>query len=208
MAFTIERSVYDAETARYQGTSDVTMGVGTTLRVYNDYVRIMSDESALATCATYLDLTDNKIKHCDWVKDAKVDATAEIKAKVREILYEAELTLAIEDAAREAQKIVKGSIVKVVSGRTGKGIKGLVAVSIQRAYGMGYRAPIEDKLAIATSEVMIDVPGRDGKVYKNYRDVVWVWARNCQRVDVAPVDVESVKERAADRADRSMKKFA
>jgi hypothetical protein len=155
-----------------------------------------------------LDLTDNKIKTCIWVKDAKVDATAEVKAKVREIMYEAELTLAIEDAAREAQKIVKGSVVKVVSGRTGKGTEGLVAVSIIRPYGMGYRASMEDKIAIATSEVMIDVPGRDGKVYKNYRDVVWVWARNCRRVDVQAIDIESVKERANDRADRSMKKFA
>jgi hypothetical protein len=56
------------------------------------------------------------------------------------------------------------------------------------SYGMGYRASVEKKLAIATSDVKIKKPLRSGKIAEVYQDVVWVWARNVQRVDIAEIN--------------------
>jgi hypothetical protein len=70
---------------------------------------------------------------------------------------------------------------------------------------MGYRSTVEDKLGIATSEVKIKVPAANGRVYDNYRDVVWVWARNCELVEVPEIDLESVKERARNAAQYEVK---
>jgi acyl-CoA hydrolase len=55
-------------------------------------------------------------------------------------------------------------------------------------YGMGYRASSEYKLAIATSDVKVKKPLRSGKVVEVYQDVVWVWQRNCERIDVAEIN--------------------
>ena len=83
----------------------------------------------------------------------------------------------------------------MVSGRQNQGIQGKVAVIIERAYGMGYRSSLENKLGIATSEVTVDK--RVGnKVYKNYRDIVWAWARNCELAVVPGIDRETVRNRA------------
>jgi hypothetical protein len=65
---------------------------------------------------------------------------------------------------------------------------------------MGYRSTVEDKLGIATSEVKVKVPGRNGQVYDSYRDIVWVWARNCELVEVPAIDLESVRKVAEDEA--------
>ena len=106
------------------------------------------------------------------------------------------MELYTERAQNEARTMVKGSVVKVVSGRTAKGVEGPVVVVIQRPYGMGYRANMENKFAIATSDVMVDFAAKNGKVYKNHRDVVWVWARNCELVNIPEIDMADVEARA------------
>ena len=60
---------------------------------------------------------------------------------------------------------------------------------------MGYRSSLECKLGIATSEVMVDK--RVGnKVYKNYRDIVWAWARNCELTAVPSIDEAAIRNHA------------
>lgn len=206
MAFTVDRSTYDYATGKYV-TETLTEGVGVTLRVYRDTVRVMSDEWTECIAAEYWNEEKGRVYSVPFVKDAKVDATPEVMAKVREYFYKSNLEEVTADAEKEVRRITKGSKVKVTSGRTGKGTEGIVAVIIERPYGMGYRSSLEKKIAIPTSDVMIDVPARNGKVYKNYRDVVWVWARNCELVEVPAIDLESVKECAEEKVSSIMRRF-
>ena len=80
-----------------------------------------------------------------------------------------------------------------------------MVASITRPYGMGYRAPLRDKLGIATSDEKIKVAAKNGKVYENYKDVVWVWAQNCELLSVPEVDLSQVKERAENATESRLK---
>lgn len=204
MAFTVESSTYNYETHRYDKTK-VTKGQGTTLRKYYRDVQIMSDVWESALHVSYFDTESQSIKTDFWVKDVTIDATEEVKVLARESLrksFEEVIRLRMED---EARVIVKESRVKVTSGRTGKGTVGKVVAIIERPYGMGYRSSLENKLGIATSDVMVDVPARNGKVYKNYRDVVWVWARNCDLIEVPKVDMDDLRQLVESELDRSLR---
>lgn len=187
----------------YKTTS--TFAVGCTLRVWYAYVRVMSDDWESAIHAEYWDEATASVKTDCWLDmGTTVDATPEIVAKAEAWLYAKTYERAFQKRKdyeeQEARKIVKDARVRVVSGRTAKGLEGRVAVVIQRSYGMGYRATVENKLGIAKSEVKVKVPGPNGRVYENYRDIEWVWARNCERLDIPVVDLESVKEVARNEA--------
>lgn len=133
----------------------------------------------------------------------EVDASEEIKAKYLnwQINLEYQRLLAAEESYNN--ELQKGVIAKVVKGRNAKDTIGKVVVIMDASYGMGWRASIEKKLAIATSDVKVKKALRNGKVADVYRDVVWVWARNCQRVDVPQVDKDAVLQRAKERVVRS-----
>jgi hypothetical protein len=182
-----------------------TFAVGTTLKVDYKTYQVMSDIWEQGLYAEYWDEASQSVKTADWINSGSiVDATPDVVAKaeawVYSKAYDRSLEKLIMSEAKEAQRIVKECRVKVVAGRTSKGVEGKVAVVLQRAYGMGYRSTVEDKLAIATSDVKVKVAAANGKVYDNYRDVVWVWARNCERLDVPAIDLESIKEAAKNEA--------
>jgi hypothetical protein len=181
-----------------------TFAVGTTLEVGYEIMQVMSDIWEQALCATYWNEEKQCVERAIWIHNGEVDATPEVIAKAKAYIYTKTYDRAFRNAKAEAEMearyIVKGSKVKVVSGRTAKGLEGPVVVVIQRAYGMGYRASMENKVAIAKSEVKVKVPASNGKVYENYRDLEWVWARNCELVEVPAIDLESVKERAENEA--------
>lgn len=181
---------------------------GTTFYVGCGSVRIMSDVWGTEYYALYWDEENQTVKqaHLDtyeWSRSDKgyglatatVDATAEVWKKVEQYYIDQYFQEYESKALREARQIVKDSIVKVVSGRYSKGATGKVAVILERAYGMGYRSTIERKLGIATSEVMVDKIV-NGKVYRNYRDIVWAWARNCDLAVVPDIDRETVRNHA------------
>ena len=203
MAIVLDVQKYEDNVSTQQ-----TFAVGATLRVYNDYIRVMSDEWALATMATYWDDVAGKIKTATWCKaGTKVDATPEVLEKVEKFLYENALQEAIEKAKDEALVIGKGDTVKVVKGRQGKGVTGKVVVQIQRAYGMGWKSEMRTKVGIATSEEKIMVPAANGKVYENYKDITWAWVMNCELVEVPEIDMESVKERAQNACESKLLAF-
>ena len=203
MAIVLDVQKYEDNVSTQQ-----TFAVGATLRVYNDYIRVMSDEWALATMATYWDDVAGKIKTATWCKaGTKVDATPEVLEKVEKFLYENALQEAIEKAKGEALVIGKGDTVKVVKGRQGKGVTGKVVVQIQRAYGMGWKSEMRTKVGIATSEEKIMVPAANGKVYENYKDITWAWVMNCELVEVPEIDMESVKERAQNACESKLLAF-
>lgn len=181
---------------------------GATIYVGYQDTRIMSDVWGTEYYALYWDEDSKSVKHVhldtfEWgrAKDgygqasATVDAAEEVWRKVEQYYTDQFFRQYENEALKLTQRIVKDSIVKVVSGRQNKGTQGKVAVMIERPYGMGYRSSLEYKLGIATSEVTVDKQVGN-KVYKNYRDIVWAWARNCQLVVTPAIDQEAVRNHA------------
>ena len=198
MAITFEKGTYTAE-SKYV-TETVTIAEGATLKVWRDSIQVMSDVWEMGTLATYWDEALGRIQTIQWVKTAAVDATPEVLAKVKSYLYQLELERALAQAKKEAARIVKGSKVKVVKGRQGKGTVGKVVVAIERPYQMGWKSSMATKLGIATSDEKVEVAAANGRVYENYKDVTWSWAMNCELVEVPEIDLQSAQESARVKA--------
>lgn len=133
-----------------------------------------------------------------------VDATDEIREKYNQWQINLEFQRRVGIAESEALQIQKGCIAKVVKGKNGKGTVGKVVVQMQARYGMGWRASVENKLGIATSDVTFKKALPNGKVVDAHRDMVWVWQRNCERVDVAKIDKDAILEQVKAEAARSV----
>lgn len=168
--------------------------------------QIMSDIWDTEYYAEYWDENTQSVKevglYCanesgEWERKsyATVDATPEVWEKVEKYYFERELASLKRNAEKEAQRIIKGSEVKVTGGRQNKGAEGVVVVVLERPYGMGYRSVMMEKYGIATSDVMIDRVV-NGRVYKNHKDMVWAWSRNCELTAVPPIDLEPLVKQA------------
>lgn len=206
MSFTVETSKWNDETQKFDRFVE-TRGIGTTLRTWRGTVQVMSDIWEETTFATYWDEASMSLRTDSEVKNVTLDATDEILQKAYEFIYMKRLDRARVDAEEEAKKVRLGSMVEVIGGRKDKGARGKVVVEIMRPYGMGYRSFMAKKVAIATSDVTVKVTARNGKVYENYRDVVWVWARNIVLTETPEIDLETVQESARDLADREFKQY-
>lgn len=172
----------------------------------NQSYRIMSDVWGTADFALVWDDSSNAPKQIlvnvydmnpsGWHPVAIVpDATEEVKAKYLNWLEEREFETMLNQEQIRIREIEKGCIAKVVKGKSGKGTIGKVVVSMDAAYGMGWRARQMKKYAIATSDVQIDKPLRNGKTMKVFRDVVWAWACNVERVDIAEINLDALRKR-------------
>lgn len=133
-----------------------------------------------------------------------VDATDEIREKYKQWMINLEFNRLLDLEQNRVRQIEKGAIAKVVKGKNGKGTVGPVVVMMDATYGMGWRSSVEKKLAIATSDVKVKKALRSGKVAEVYQDVVWVWARNCQRVDIAEINQHELWLEAEKRVVRSI----
>lgn len=194
MAFTYKKGYYTPDSKWSEDI--VTDGVGATLRVYRESVQVMSDVWEMATVADYWDPAEGKVRKAYWVIEGSVDATPDVIAEVKKYCYSRAFDKVYFQARDEAETVKKGSTVKVTSGRSGKGLVGTVVVEILRPYKMGWRSVMLPKLGIATSDVKVKVAASNGKVYENYRDITWVWRRNCELVNVPEINIQEVKERA------------
>ena len=184
-----------------QGVASVeTFGVGSTVRVWRGDIQVMSDVWERTTYASYWDNDLEALQTLCWIDSAEVDATPEVLEKVKAKLYAQALDKALEDAKAKVLEIEDGSMVEVKKGRQSKGVVGKVVVKIVRPYRMGYRSTAMTKLGIATSEAKVKVAGRNGKIYENYKDVVWAWVCNCELLQVPDIDMEEVKDRAQTQA--------
>ena len=189
---------------------------GAVLKVeYDRSYRIMSDVWGSADWATVWDETTASPKKIlvnvydmqgpDWKPiQITVDATDEIREKYNLWQINLEFQRRVGIAESEALRIEKGCIAKVVKGKNGKGTVGKVVVQMQASYGMGWRASVENKLGIATSDVTFKKALPNGKVVDAHRDMVWVWQRNCERVDVAQIDKDAILEQVKAEAARSV----
>lgn len=183
---------------------------GCVIKVGSRSAQIMSDVWDSEIYAEYWDEKSQSIKHAflyyayesrEWERksNAEVDATPEVWAQVEEFLFKQAYQELERNALSDAKRIGKGSQVKVTGGRFNKGAEGKVIVVMEKYYGMGYRGTLENKLGIATSDVMVDKVVR-GKVYKNHKDMVWAWARNCELTVVPDIDTGKITEYARSRA--------
>lgn len=206
MAISYIAETFNTETRKYDREVK-TIAVGATLDKWQGSVQVMFDEWAPATFASYWDEADQRIKQVSQVNNVTIDATPEVMAKVKNFLYAQAYAEALTEAEIEAGRIDKGSVVKVARGRASKGVQGKVVVAIQRPYQTGYRSNMELKLGIATSDVKIKVPAANGRVYENYRDVVWAWARNVDLIEVPEVNLEEVRERAQSITETNFKPY-
>ena len=189
---------------------------GVTLKVEHDRnYRIMSEVWGSADWAIVWDEATSSPKHVlvnvydmngpDWKPiQIMVDATDKIREKYKQWKINLEFKDLLEKAEDAAMRIEKNCIAKVVRGKSGKGTIGKVVVKMDATYGMGFRSSVEPKLAIATSDVKVKKALRSGKVAEVYQDVVWVWARNCQRVDVVQIDKEALLQQAQERVVRTL----
>lgn len=179
-------------------------------------VRIMSDVWGGADEALVWDKATKSpklvtIRTCDYEWDTKshaeVDATKAVKAAYRKYLIKQEYNDILGAEQARVNRIEKGCMVKVTRGRkVPKGTVGKVIVMLERMYGFGYMARPATKLGIATSDVMVDQIGKNGKVYKGHKDMVWVWAFNCDRTDVADIDEDEVMQMATEKIDDKLER--
>lgn len=132
----------------------------------------------------------------------EVDATAEVQQAYLDYRTELMYNSLLQNEKDRVEAVEKGAIAKVVKGKSGKGTIGKVVVAMNAIYGMGWRGREMKKFAIATSDIQIDKPLRNGKTMKVYRDVVWVWACNVVRVDIAPIDKDALLAEARKRVVR------
>lgn len=188
----------------------VTIGAGTTLFIRTDSEQIMSDIWEMVTKAFYWDPVANAIRE-QWLDDEStkvvVDADLDtVLPAIEKAEYNRFLAREIETAKDEAENpAVRDRMVRVVGGRDKKvkGLIGKVVVVKDMQYNMGYRSSVQPKLGIALDDEKIDVV-RNGKTYSNYRNMIWVWAHNCEVVNPAP-DAEYAVKCALSRTESYMK---
>jgi hypothetical protein len=186
------------------------VGVGTTMYTGEESVRVMSDIWEYQYFAYFW---NRETKHMDkraisWEYQSaedKVEYTIDadyetIFAEMYDAYYDAEYRKCIIDLEKVASKVaVKGTVVKVVKGKTSVGTEGKVVAVLPKAYGNHYYAPMHNKVAIALDDEMTTFVAKNGKTYPTHKNVVWVWDINCQVVNVN-IDHNSARETAKYRA--------
>lgn len=60
------------------------------------------------------------------------------------------------------------------------------------------------KIARSYDDEMHDVPGKNGKVYRNYKNMVWAWEHNCRLTVVPPLNMKEIEENAKQAAKLSV----
>lgn len=154
--------------------------------------QVMSDEWRDGQYALVWNFVTGKSETVNWIVSGFVDATDAVKVLYRKEQVDRKAEYVYNDrvAKEEARvnAIVKGDIVRVVRGRQAKGLVGPVVVETWKPYAQGWKSVTERKFAIAKDDVMVDVVAANGKTYRNYANVEWVWARNCEKAIIPPVN--------------------
>lgn len=207
MAITFKSRVWNHNTNTYDETIK-TVGVGTTAFSESKSERVMSDVWEWFTYVNYWDMEANRwaqvessqIISCDYDIGERADkiialAAAELENRLRPIEYRV-----VEDAASIPEL---GSMVRVTRGRSNKGAEGKVVVKKEMLYSMGYRSSLHFKLGIALDDETVDYVAPNGKVYKNYKNMVWAWVFNCEVQNPNP-NYEAADNRVKNQVDSAI----
>lgn len=182
------------------------VGVGTTLYTQANSERIMSDVWEWITSVYYWDAETGTIKSMwlgegvEYTIDCEFDS---IKEDFRRAVFHRNYKHRMEKAEQIANIPDRGRTVRVVRGKTSKGVVGKVVVAIERPYSMGWQSRLEMKLGIALDDEMTTYTAKNGKQYPTHKNMVWVWARNCEVVN-PEVDVETATQYALSDTDREV----
>lgn len=187
----------------------VTIGAGTTLFIKTESEQIMSDIWEMITKAFYWDPVANAIRE-QWLDDdTKVVVDADLDTvlpAIEKAEYSKFLARELESAKDYAENpAVRDRMVRVVRGKDKKvkGATGKVVVVKDMYYNMGYRSSVQPKLGIALDDEKIDVV-KNGRTFSSYKNMIWVWAHNCEVVNPAP-DAEYAVKTALSRTEHYMK---
>jgi hypothetical protein len=192
-----------------EGTTSVNhvVGEGTTLYLKTNSERVMSDIWEFITSAYYWDKTDKRIKSV-WIDESrKVTLDGKLE-DFRDEIFTSFYNRALEDILQRAEIAAKSPSqkniqVKVVRGKSHKGTVGKVVVIKEMSYQMGWRSTFEDKLGIALDDEKHIVKMPNGRTYEGYKNMIWVWARNCEVVN-PQVDIKYAEESAKRLAENEL----
>jgi hypothetical protein len=170
------------------------VGVGTTMYVYTQTERIMSDVWESVTRVYYWDGERiNSVALSYECYDAPVKYTIDadldsILPQVEAQYLDANLNRRIREAEHEAGKVVvKGREVRVARGRKEVGKVGKVVSVKDGVYGT--------QLAIALDDTKGPITTKDGRQFTWYTNVIWIAAKNCDVANMV-VDHAAVKHAA------------
>ena len=117
-----------------------TVGVGTTLYTKSNTERVMSDVWEWITSAYYWDIDSHSMKSI-WLSETTECVIDGDFDAIKEDFLAAAFKRYLAYHTRKAEEIAstpdKGRTVKVVRGKTSKGVVGKVVVAIERPYSMG-----------------------------------------------------------------------
>ena len=181
----ITSNLYDAN-GNYTGQSGTTTHTnayaGAVLDIGWETVQIMSDIWEDRRYALLWDADKNTTRKIDLTTEGcsgQIDATPEVIAAYRAMLYKNIYARRYQHALDYCNKPRKNSTVTVKRGRNNVGAKGVVRVVKEMPYNMGYKSVWRDKLGISTSD-RTKIVTFNGKQYTNYVDMIWVWADNVE----------------------------
>lgn len=186
----------------------VVLGVGTTLFEQGESVRVMSDIWEWQNIVYFWDGERVTSRASTWeyqTADEKVQVTfdadlATVLPKVREYYYQRALQRETSKAQDRAARMEKGTIVKVVRGKTGVGTVGKITAISTKTYG--YRNTVT-KFAVAIDDEMTTFTGSNGRQYPCHKNVVWVYSYNCEVANPV-IDMAAVERIANEEADREV----
>lgn len=184
------------------------VSTGMVLVVESNTYQVMSDVWETGTRAIVWNAQERKPEYLDWIIEGTVDATPEVVQAYKEFLIRKRFNELERKALADAEVIVKGDTVQVVKGRAGKGASGKVVVNMNAYYRAGYSGYTAQKLAIATSDVMVEKVMPNGKVFQNYRDMIWVWAMNCKKINQVQIDFAALGQDAVKAVEYAFSKNA
>jgi hypothetical protein len=158
---------------------------GRVLAIGSKTVQIMSDVWEDTTAATVWDGTTVKVVNLWTSGIAEIDATEETWSEVRKWYFDRQLAEITFQARQEALNPTFGNKkVKVLKGKdkTVIGKIGDVFAAINSEYKAAWKTTSMKKLGVRFSDEKIAV-AKNGKVFQNWKDVVWIWPHNVEVVN-------------------------
>jgi hypothetical protein len=186
---------------------------GAVIRVINGAsFQVMSDIWGSCTDVEVFDVAENRPKKLSfnfsdnghvWSKaDCNVDVTDEVWEKYRAYQLQKQIENDINNYKIRDKVVKQGDIVRVVKGKTAKGVEGKVVFI--KAGGMaryGYRMVDTNSYCVALSDLTVKVTSPAGREYDRHVDTVWVYARNCEKVNLTEPNIEEITQNATKHVD-------
>jgi hypothetical protein len=191
---------------------------GAVMKVFNGAsYQIMSDIWGSCTEVEVFDVAENKPKKlsynfCDngnvWDKaKCEVDITDDVWEKYRAWQLQKTIGELVSGFRKDDAIVRNGDTVSIYKGKTAKGLEGKVVFIKQGGeVRYGWREVDTSSYCVALSDATVKATNRAGKEYDKHVDVVWVYARNCKKLNFTEPNMEAITQQAVERVDYHYKK--